>query len=741
MIRNEQAADAVPVTRLPTLDAIRRDLEWSQHAGDDKNRWIVRDPISLEYFYLSDTERSTAKLLDGTRNSQQILDEVNQHQATGKWTSQELSLFVMKLRNACLLKPMLPGYSAMLWNQHIGASRRGWVAPLLSPIAVRVPVFDPTTFLSWTGPLAYLLFHKITVLFWLAAALIAFLFSISRIIPAVADTGTLFQHFQGENAIWLIVSFAIVKSLHELGHLLACKKWKSECHDVGLLFLVFVPCLYCDTSDSWKLRNRASRAAIAAAGVYVEIILATIAAAAWMVLQPGLLQAIALNVMLICSVGTVLLNANPLLRYDGYYILADLWGVPNLADQSREVLQQSIIGFLTGVPINRNRWDVHPFGLAVYGIAALIYRLFVVTLILYVAWNLLEPIGLGLAAVAVIVLTLAGLAYATIRSAGQIFGGIIMRGPIRVFRILAVLALLAGGFCFLWTFEFTEFIRARAVATSGNLTPIFARRTGELTVLASAGDGVSTNDSLYMLDSPEKRLNVINLDGEIAILKERVPALEFLARSDPQAAATLNGLKEQLQKLENQRESVADEIRSLTVGAAHDGRIVEGNSQLVTMVAEPLDVWHLNGVWQKRHSGRTVQRGEALGWLADSDKAVLRAYVSDKDCERLETGMSVRCKWDNDPASILHGSVENISSDPIAATPHPMLGDPGFLSTRNASGAYVPMIPHYEVTITLIDAPQVSLHNAAVTVHFETGKITAPKWLWRYIQKNLRPTQ
>jgi len=722
-----------------TSDVVRRDLEWSLYSSGSNNRWVVRDPVSLEYFYLSDTEKSAADLLDGSHNPGEILAGLHDRHPGCNWTGGELGSLVAKLRSSCLLMPLQPGHANYLWRQHQGAAQRGLLAPLLSPIAIRIPVFDPTRLLDWTSPIAALLFHKITVLFCLMAAAVMFVLSASTILPAIPDAGRLFQQFQGENAIWLIASFALVKSLHEFGHLLACRKWNSECHEVGILLLVFVPCLYCDTSDSWKLTSRGKRAAIAAAGIYVELILATLAAAAWMVLQPGLLQAIAMNVMLICTVGTILLNANPLLRYDGYYILTDVWGVPNLAEQSREVLQQGIVSLLTGQPMNRSRWDVHPAGLAVYGIAALIYRLFVVVVILYVCWNLLEPLGLGLVALGMILLVSAGLIYATFRSTSQILGGIFMQGSLRPVRLLVALALLSGcvwlaGFC-----RYTEFIRARGVASSGNLTPIFARLTGETTVLARAGDSVAKGTTIAEQTSPELELKSINLNSEIAIMNERVRALQLLSRSDPDALNSLNGLKEQLQKLENQREGLDAETKSLTFLAPHDGSIIEGNMRLVSALTEIPDRSRFESIWQERHRGMSVHRGDVLGWISDSNEPVLRAYVSGKDCERLQAGMKVRCRWDNQPFVIHPGSVAGISSDPVARTPGSLLGDSSFLSTRDETGAYAPIDPHYEVVIRLDQGPTLPLHNALVTAYFETGEITPASWFWRFVKMNLRP--
>ena len=161
---------------------------------------------------------------------------------------------------------------------------------------------------------------------------------------------------------WAVL-YLIVKSLHELGHALACKKWNAECHEIGVLLIAFMPCLYCDTSDSWRL-SRHRRAAIAGAGIYIEIGLAVIAGAVWLIVKPDSTMSLwAAGCMVLCSLSTVLVNGNPLLRYDGYYALSDLWGVPNLHEQSREALAAMATSCLTGEQIPKFRWMPHRFRL------------------------------------------------------------------------------------------------------------------------------------------------------------------------------------------------------------------------------------------------------------------------------------------------------------------------------------------------------------------------------------------
>ena len=144
------------------------------------------------------------------------------------------------------------------------------------------------------------------------------------------------QFFGPSNWFYLAIAMGFTKVLHEFGHGLSCKHFGGECHELGVMLLVLTPCLYCNVSDSWMLPNKWHRAFIGAAGMYVEICIASIATFLWWFSAPGLLNNICLSTMFVCSVSTVVFNGNPLLRYDGYYILVGRSGNSEPAAKSHD---------------------------------------------------------------------------------------------------------------------------------------------------------------------------------------------------------------------------------------------------------------------------------------------------------------------------------------------------------------------------------------------------------------------
>ncbi|OYW12037.1 MAG: hypothetical protein B7Z55_18650, partial [Planctomycetales bacterium 12-60-4] len=197
-------------------------------------------------------------------------------------------------------------------------------------------------------------------------------------------------------------SFALIlaslKVLHELGHGISCKRAGGEVRELGVLFLVFTPCLYCNVSDAWLLPSRWQRMAISAAGMWVEVVLASACVWLWWGSTPGWFHSTCLQIVFISGVSTLLFNANPLLRYDGYFLLSDLCGVANLQQRSFQELSRRVrraIGLASDppavdLPRSQRRW------LALYALAAFLYRCSMIVAILWLLDRWLEPQGLRL---------------------------------------------------------------------------------------------------------------------------------------------------------------------------------------------------------------------------------------------------------------------------------------------------------------------------------------------------------
>lgn len=182
-----------------------------------------------------------------------------------------------------------------------------------------------------------------------------------------------------DNLVVLYFVFPVLKGFHELGHATATKARGGEVHDLGLILLVMLPVPYVEASAASAFRSKYQRALVGAAGVAVELFIASIAFYLWLLAEPGVFRAALYNVMVIAGVSTLIFNGNPLLRYDAYYILADLIEIPNLASRSLRywghLLERYLLGAAKLEPPDGTAAEKAWF--IVYGAASSVYRVLV----------------------------------------------------------------------------------------------------------------------------------------------------------------------------------------------------------------------------------------------------------------------------------------------------------------------------------------------------------------------------
>src|SRR5208337_844269 len=184
----------------------------------------------------------------------------------------------------------------------------------------------------------------------IAGMLAAFFFVAIHFETFHAKLPTYHEFFTWQTIGYLWLALGLVKVIHEFGHGLSCRHFGGEVHEMGAMLLCLTPCLYCNVSDAWTLPSKWRRMIIGFAGIYVELVIASLATVVWWnsASQP-FLHNLSLGLMVVCSVNTVLFNGNPLLRFDGYYILADWLEIPNLRERANRFLGQITGEFCLGI--------------------------------------------------------------------------------------------------------------------------------------------------------------------------------------------------------------------------------------------------------------------------------------------------------------------------------------------------------------------------------------------------------
>ena len=262
-----------------------------------------------------------------------------------------------------------------------------------SPLFLKIPLFNPSSILTRHRDIAHVFFNKRFLSFFLCLLLAAG--GVLLLNWPELSHNSLDRIFTQHNLIILWLLYPLVKAIHEFAHGFSVTYFGGDVTEMGLMLLLFVPVPYINASDSSNFSRKWQRIAVAGAGIIAELVLASIALLLWSVIEPGILRTIAFNTLLICGVSTLIFNGNPLVRYDGYYILSDLMEIPNLAARSSSYLWYCISRYLPGTntvtPLKASKAEKRWF--IFYGICAFFYRLTIYSSIFYFFASKLGPIG------------------------------------------------------------------------------------------------------------------------------------------------------------------------------------------------------------------------------------------------------------------------------------------------------------------------------------------------------------
>lgn len=346
--------------------------------------YILTDPVSGKHYRFSPQAYQLIGLMDGERSVQELWDFACRDFSDEAPTQPEVVSLLGQLYSADILSCDVPPDTGELLMRGQKIKRDAFLAKLRGgPLFMRLPLGDPEKFLTKTQKLADLCFSRSGLLIWAAtiiAAAIMLLLHWSEFTNNSVD-----RLLGGGNLLILFLLYPLLKGLHELGHGYAVKRWGGEVHEIGVMLLVFMPVPYIDASSSSAFRQRWQRLVVSGAGIAVELFFGALAALIWVSIEPGVTRAIAYNIILVGGVSTLLFNGNPLLRYDGYYLLSDLLDIPNLAQRSRQYL-----GWLSARYIFDSRLHAEPYcgpgeqlWLIAYGLLSFAYRICVYLLIIY----------------------------------------------------------------------------------------------------------------------------------------------------------------------------------------------------------------------------------------------------------------------------------------------------------------------------------------------------------------------
>jgi len=554
----------------------RPDLSASRHRYQGTGYWVVKEPVGLQYFRFHDEEYYILGTLDGHVSLQQVKDGFEQRFAPQKITFGDLQQFIGMLHRSGLVISNAPGQGKALRTRGVTKRRKELMGKFTNIFAIRFRGFDPEKLLNRLLPWFGWVFTVPALFFFIGFALSAATLLGSQYETVYTRLPSFQQFFAADRWIYLATTMAIVKVLHEFGHGLSCKKFGGEVHELGFMLLVFTPCLYCNVSDSWMLPNKWQRVWIGAGGIYVEMILASIAAYTWYFTEPGMLNDLCLNMMFLNIVSTIIVNGNPLLRFDGYYILMDWLEIPNLRQKSTEVLKRWFQSTCLGLELQddpflpqRNR-----LLFAIFTVASVIYRWVVVFSICWFITKVLEMHGLQTLGRMIAVAGLAGMisqpimqTYKFVRTPGRLQK--VKRG-----RLLTSLGLLAAALIAVSYIPLPHHVDCAFEIRPARAGAVYAGTPGQIVHTVKAGTQVKIGDELAVLKNPELEIRLVELEGEYQEAEVQMRNLSLRSRSDEAIKAQLETQQELMVSIVHMRQKTQEEIDRLTVKAKRDGIVM-----------------------------------------------------------------------------------------------------------------------------------------------------------------------
>lgn len=384
-------------------------VQIERHIYRGKVWFVLQEQSGGRYHRLTPSAYSLVAAMNGSRTIQTIWEQANQSGSGDECTQNDLVDLLVNLHTANLLQAGVTPDSGALLSRYKKKRQASFKQYVLNPMSIKIPLVDPDKALEWASPLFSRLFSPAGFLIWFGVMVFALIQLAEHWAELTHDLNG--RLLSSGNLLVMALVFPVVKLLHELGHGIATKVWGGKVHEMGLMFLVFAPVPYVDASASSSFPSKTQRAIVAASGMMVELFLAALALYVWLLVEPGVVRAVAYNVMIIAGVSTLIVNGNPLLRYDAYYILTDLIEMPNLATRGPKYLAYVWDRYVFGVQDRQqpNESADEKKWLIFYTPLAWGYRLFVtLSISLFIAnqffffgvvmalWGVLTQLGLPL---------------------------------------------------------------------------------------------------------------------------------------------------------------------------------------------------------------------------------------------------------------------------------------------------------------------------------------------------------
>lgn len=603
--------------------------------------WVLLlDPMTQRFHRLTPRVWRVLQLLDGRRTLDEIWNVACENAAASGTddaardaaiSQHELVQLMSSLYSNDLLQTQVSPDAGEVFERYRRQKRARFKQSWLNPMSIKVPLLHPDAWFERRARLARLLFSWPVLLTWLVFVAPAGLLAWQH---WAALTDNLSDRvLSGSNVVLLWFTYPLVKAVHEWAHGMAVKAWGGQVREIGVMFILFTPVPYVDATSSYRFPSKWARATVAAAGILAELLLGAIAVYVWLMAESGLVTAIAFNVILIAGVSTVLVNGNPLMRYDGYFIACDLLELPNLAQRSTQYWAYLFDRHAFGArdarpPVEASGERTIMF---VYGVVSPVYRLLIsIGLIWFVASEYLFA-GILMALMS----AWSALAMPIWKGWKHLTegAGLARRREVAMRRTVIALALLAA-FVGLVPLPFHSV--EEGVVWLPEEAIVRAEVAGHIAhAERAAGETVAGGAVLLRLDSPQRSADAAT------------------------SAAAVAQTQAQLRKAE-----VDDVLRAASLRhelAARQARLDEAMRRADAMEVKSAIAGRWAPAAPTELPGRYVKRGEILGYVVDGPSRRVRVAVTQEERDLIGSRLrGVAVRLNNSPEEAIGARVRRL---------------------------------------------------------------------------------
>jgi len=584
---------------------LRSHVRIHRHFYRGREWYVMQDYSTGKFHRFSPEAYHLIGLMDGRHSLESIWETACDALGDEMPTQDEVLSLLSQLYRADALQSDLATDVGDLFKRFADEKKQRRLNILRSPTSIKIPVFDPDKLLNALSPVVLPLLGKWGAMVWFAVVIPALCLVFvhwEELTSGMAD-----RLFAMENLVLIGLAYPVLKLFHELGHAFAVKKWGAEVHEMGVMFLVFVPMPYVDASASTAFSDKRKRMLVGGAGILVEIFAAALAVLVWVNVEPGGVRSVAYNVMVIAGVSTLFFNGNPLLKFDAYYVLSDWLEIPNLAMRGTQYL-----GYLTRRRLFGIKDAVSPAAtvgescwLGTYAVFAFIYRIFISIRIALLVAGKFFFIGVLLAVwsgVSMLVMPIVGAVKRMVSDRAMYE----KRG-----RIGLILFGFSGALLSLLLFvPVPSMTVAQGVVWPPEQSGIHAASDGFIReIKGRQGQRVDRGDTLFVCED-------IELDAEIGVLMAQIEELKARHRlSATKGRTETRILKDEMARLNVELDRYLERKKELTIGSPQEGVL------FLPRVEDQV--------------GRFVRRGESLGYVVDFSVATVRVVVTQDDVDRV----------------------------------------------------------------------------------------------------------